>query len=151
MTIEFFMKQCINIAKESGKDIPVGCLIVKDEQIISSAYNKREALNAVSSHAEILALESAAKKLNNWRLDGCDLYVTLEPCPMCAWAILNSRIQNVYFGAYDTKYGSFGSVLNLLELSSFKSNIFGGIMEDECRNLILEYFKNIRKWLQKKV
>ncbi len=145
MTIEFFMKQCINIAKESGKDIPVGCLIVKDEQIISSAYNKREALNAVSSHAEILALESAAKKLNNWRLDGCDLYVTLEPCPMCAWAILNSRIQNVYFGAYDTKYGSFGSVLNLLELSSFKSNIFGGIMEDECRNLILEYFKNIRK------
>lgn len=139
------MKQCINIAKESGKDIPVGCLIVKDEQIISSAYNKREALNAVSSHAEILALESAAKKLNNWRLDGCDLYVTLEPCPMCAWAILNSRIQNVYFGAYDTKYGSFGSVLNLLELSSFKSNIFGGIMEDECRNLILEYFKNIRK------
>ena len=124
MTIEFFMKQCINIAKESGKDIPVGCLIVKDEQIISSAYNKREALNAVSSHAEILALESAAKKLNNWRLDGCDLYVTLEPCPMCAWAILNSRIQNVYFGAYDTKYGSFGSVLNLLELSSFKSNIF---------------------------
>ena len=145
MTIEFFMKQCINIAKESGKDIPVGCLIVKDEQIISSSYNKREALNAVSSHAEILALESAAKKLNNWRLDGCDLYVTLEPCPMCAWAILNSRIQNVYFGAYDTKYGSFGSVLNLLELSSFKSNIFGGIMEDECRNLILEYFKNIRK------
>ena len=145
MTIEFFMKQCINIAKESGKDIPVGCLIVKDEQIISSDYNKREALNAVSSHAEILALESAAKKLNNWRLDGCDLYVTLEPCPMCAWAILNSRIQNVYFGAYDTKYGSFGSVLNLLELSSFKSNIFGGIMEDECRNLILEYFKNIRK------
>ena len=145
MTIEFFMKQCINIAKESGKDIPVGCLIVKDEQIISSAYNKREALNAVSSHAEILALESAAKKLNNWRLDGCYLYVTLEPCPMCAWAILNSRIQNVYFGAYDTKYGSFGSVLNLLELSSFKSNIFGGIMEDECRNLILEYFKNIRK------
>ena len=139
------MKQCINIAKESGKDIHVGCLIVKDEQIISSAYNKREALNAVSSHAEILALESAAKKLNNWRLDGCDLYVTLEPCPMCAWAILNSRIQNVYFGAYDTKYGSFGSVLNLLELSSFKSNIFGGIMEDECRNLILEYFKNIRK------
>ena len=139
------MKQCINIAKESGKDIPVGCLIVKDEQIISSAYNKREALNAVSSHAEILALESAAKKLNNWRLDGCDLYVTLEPCPMCAWAILNSRIQNVYFGAYDTKYGSFGSVLNLLELSSFKSNIFGGIMEDECRHLILEYFKNIRK------
>lgn len=145
MTIEFFMKQCINIAKESGKDIPVGCLIVKDEQIISSAYNKREALNAVSSHAEILALESAAKKLNNWRLDGCDLYVTLEPCPMCAWAILNSRIQNVYFGAYDTKYGSFGSVLNLLELSSFKSNIFGGIMEDECRNLILEHFKKIRK------
>ncbi len=139
------MKKCIEIARQSGRDIPVGCLIVKKNEIISSASNKREILNSISSHAEILALELAAKKLNNWRLDECDLYVTLEPCPMCAWAILNSRIRNIYFGAYDIKYGAFGSAVNLCNFSTFKNNIFGGIMEKECEELILDYFKKIRK------
>lgn len=141
----FYMQECIKEALSSGVDIPVGCIIVKDENILSAAHNKREVLNLVSAHAEIIALEKASKVLNNWHLDGCDMYVTLEPCPMCAWAILNSRIKNLYFGAYDTKYGAFGGVLNLLHFHNFKTNVFGGIMESECEKIILDYFKNLRK------
>lgn len=140
-----YMKQCIDAAIGSGADIPVGCIIVKDDKIISSACNRREALNSVSAHAEILALEAASKSLNNWRLEGCSMYVTLEPCPMCGWAILNSRIKNLYFGAYDTKYGAFGGAMNLSNFHNFKINVFGGIMESECEKLILDYFKNLRK------
>lgn len=142
---DFYMQKCIETARLSQGDIPVGCIIVKDDKILSMASNKRELLNSVSSHAEILALEEASKKLGSWRLGECDLYVTLEPCPMCGWAILNSRIKNVYFGASDTKYGAFGGAMNLLNFHDFKTNVFGGIMEEECEKLILEYFKNIRK------
>lgn len=141
----FYMQKCIEIAKKSNDDIPVGCIIVQNGEIISSAFNKREAQNLVASHAEILALEEANKKTGSWRLDDCDLYVTLEPCPMCAWAILNARIKNVYFGASDTKYGAFGGAINLNHLHNFKTKIFGGIMEEECEKLLKEYFKKIRK------
>ena len=89
------MEKCIETAKKSGMEIPVGCAVVKDGEIISIFHNKKEAKNSVSAHAEILALNDAAKKLGNWRLTGCELYVTLEPCPMCAGAILNSRVKNV--------------------------------------------------------
>ncbi len=139
------MEKCIEAAKKSGMDIPVGCAIVKDGEIVSLCHNEKEAKNSVSAHAEILALNLAAKSLNSWRLMECDLYVTLEPCPMCAWAILNSRIKNVYFGAYDTKYGAFGGALNLQNYSDFKTNIFGGIMEKECEDLLKKYFKEVRK------
>lgn len=145
MDTHFYMQKCMELAKKSGIDIPVGALIVKNDEIISLQHNKKEALGQISAHAEILALNDAANKLNNWRLTGCDLYVTLEPCPMCAWAILNSGIRNVYFGAYDTKYGAFGGALNLMLYNSFKTKVFGGIMEKECEEILKEYFKNIRK------
>lgn len=142
---EIYIKKCIEKAKTSGADIPVGALVVYNDEIISMESNKRELENLVTAHAEILALNEASKKLKNWRLYDCDLYVTLEPCPMCAWAILNSRIRNVYFGAHDTKYGAFGGAINLLNIHSFKTKVFGGIMEKECEDLILEYFKTVRK------
>jgi len=142
---DFYMKKCIETAGKSDMDIPVGCAVVREGEIISLCHNEKEALNSVSAHAEILALNETAKKLGSWRLEGCDLYVTLEPCPMCAWAILNSRIKNVYFGAFDTKYGAFGGALNLAHYGNFETNIFGGIMEKECENLLKEYFKSIRK------
>ncbi len=145
MTVEFFMQKCIEQAKKSGKDIPVGAAVVKNGEIISASHNKKELLCEVSAHAEILALNEASKKLNSWRLLDCDLYVTLEPCPMCAWAILNSGIKNVYFGASDTKYGAFGGALNLCRYNGFKTKIFGGIMEKECEELLTDYFKSIRK------
>jgi len=142
---DFYMEKCIEIANKSGMDIPVGCAVVKDGEIIALCHNKKEAANSVSAHAEILALNEAAKVLGSWRLEECDLYVTLEPCPMCAWAVLNSRIKNVYFGASDTKYGAFGGALNLSRYSDFKINIFSGIMEKECEDLLQKYFKTVRK------
>lgn len=145
MTVNFYMQKCIDLAKQSSGDIPVGAIVVKDGEIIAESCNKKEALKEVTAHAEILALNNAAKKLNNWRLLDCDLYVTLEPCPMCAWAILNSGIKNVYFGAGDTKYGAFGGALNLTCYGGFKTKIFGGIMEEECEELLKAYFRSIRK------
>lgn len=139
------MQKCIDLAKQSGDDIPVGAILVKNREIIAQSHNKKEAAKQVTAHAEILVLNEAAKKLNNWRLLDCDLYVTLEPCPMCAWAILNSCVKNVYFGASDTKYGAFGGALNLASYGSFKTKIFGGIMEEECEELLKKYFRNIRK------
>ena len=139
------MKAALECAKKSSEDIPVGCVIIKDGEIIASAHNLKEKHLDVSAHAEILALKEASKKLNTWRLVECDLYVTLEPCPMCAWAILNSRIKNVYFGSYDLNYGAFGSKINLCGLSNAKINIFGGILENECDNVIKEYFLRLRK------
>ena len=134
----------LNKAKEVKDDIPVCAMIVKDNNIISLQINKREKTNIATSHAEILAIEEANKKLGCWRLDDCDMYVTLEPCPMCAWAIINARIKNLYFGAYDTKYGAFGSAINLKTLANSKINIFGGIKEEECKNLLDNYFEGIR-------
>ena len=139
-----FMQIAINKAKEVQKDIPVCALIVKDDNIISCATNKREEENQTTAHAEILAINEANKKLNCWRLDDCDIYITLEPCPMCAWAIINSRIKNVYFGSYDIKYGAFGSAINLANLANSKINIKGGILEKECNELLENYFKRMR-------
>jgi len=139
------MQKSIELAKNSGVDIPVGAVVVKNGKILAARHNEREVRKEVSAHAEILVLNDAAKKLDNRRLGECDLYVTLEPCPMCAWAILNSGVKNVYFGAYDTNYGAFGGALNLSLYGNFKTKIFGGIMEEECGKLIKDYFKSIRK------
>ena len=133
------MQKAINLAKDSGADVPVGALIVKNGEIIASACNEKEKTNDISAHAEILAIKQAASALNNWRLDDCELYVTLEPCPMCAWAILQARIKTVYFGSYDTQYGAFGSALDLREIrNGANSNlkVYGGICEKECDNVI---------------
>ena len=139
-----FMQIAIDEAKKIQKDVPIVALIVKNGEIIALEGNKREQNNKTTAHAEILAIEKANEKLNSWRLDDCDMYVTLEPCPMCAWAILNSRIKNLYFGSYDTKYGAFGSVINLSTLANSKINIKGGILEQECNNILKKYFENLR-------
>lgn len=142
--LDEFMKFAIAQAQKSVSDVPVGAIIVKDNTIIASAFNTKEQDNDITSHAEILAIRMAAKRLNNWRLDNCDLYVTLEPCPMCGWAILQSRIKNVYFGSFDKNYGAF-SCANLLNFSQTKPNIYGGICENECDKILIDFFNNQRK------
>ena len=139
-----FMSNAIDIAKTSGADVPVGALIVKDGKIIASACNEREKNNDPTAHAEVVAIREASKKLGNWRLDACEMYVTLEPCPMCAWAILQSRIKTVYFGSYDTQYGAFGSVLDLRKNTNTKLKVYGGIMENECDNMIKDFWESVR-------
>lgn len=139
-----FMKESINIAQNSGLDVPVGALIVKNNKVIASACNEREKNNDITAHAEIIAIKKAAKKLGNWRFDECELYVTLEPCPMCAWAILQSRIKTVYFGSFDPQYGAFGSALDLRNHASSKLKIYSGILEEECDNLIESFWQKCR-------
>ncbi|MBQ7287418.1 MAG: nucleoside deaminase [Candidatus Gastranaerophilales bacterium] len=139
-----FMHLAIDEAKKVKKDIPICALIVKNGKIIALETNKREQENKTIAHAEILAISEANKKLNSWRLDDCDMFVTLEPCPMCAWAIINARIKNLYFGSYDLRYGACTSALNLANLANSKINIKGGILEQECNDLLKKYFENLR-------
>lgn len=142
-----FMRAAIARAKTAAKhgETPVGAVIVKDGKIIAGGRNKRETGKNALYHAEICAINAACKKLHGWRLFECDLYVTLEPCPMCAGAIINSRIKNVYFGAYDSKAGSFGSVADFNELPyNHKPNVTGGIMEKECAALLSDFFAELR-------
>lgn len=139
------MSISINEAKKSGRDVPVGAVVAKNGDVIATAHNERELDNDVTSHAEILAIRKAEQVLGNWRLDDCDLYVTLEPCPMCGWAILQSRIKNVYFGSYDTNYGAFFSKVDLRKFSTFTPNVYGGIMEKECDELLNSFFTDLRK------
>jgi tRNA(adenine34) deaminase len=147
--MEKFMKEAIKLAKKAAAldEVPVGCVIVKDGKIIAKGYNKKEQTNNAVRHAEIEAITKASKKLGNWYLENCDLYVTLEPCPMCAGAMLNARISNLYFGALEPKSGACGSVIDLLSNKSFnhKVNFLGGIMEEECALLLTTFFKNKRK------
>ena len=103
-----FMREALKIAKQSGEDLPIGAVIMRDGKVLAKAHNKKEAKNDVTAHAEMLVIQSAQRKLKTSILDDCEIYITLEPCPMCAWAILNARIPKVYFGAYDTVYGSLG-------------------------------------------
>lgn len=143
-----FMKRALARAKTAARngETPVGAVIVKDGKIISGGRNKREQKKNALCHAEISAINSACKKLGGWRLCGCDLYVTLEPCAMCAGAIINSRIENVYFGAYDKKAGSFGSIVNLNDIGyNHKPCIEGGIMEKECAQVLSDFFKQLRE------
>ena len=142
-----YMKMAINEAVKAfnKNEIPVGCVIVKDNLVVAKAHNLREINNLVTSHAEILAITKANKKLNSWRLDDCDIYVTLEPCAMCSGTIIQARIKNLYFGAYDLKAGACGSVLNLFSYSfNHKVNVVGGILEDECKKLLQDFFKTLR-------
>lgn len=140
-----FMEEAFIEAKKSESDIPVGCIIELNGEIIARAHNEKELNNDPTAHAEILAIKRASNKFNSWRLLGCNLYVTLEPCPMCAWAILNSRINAVYFSSYDIKYGAMGSKINLSDISNHKIKVYGGIMEDFGDKLLDDYFKNLRK------
>ena len=139
------MKSAIEEAMKSEGDIPVGAIVVKDGEIISVAHNMREKDNDITSHAEILAIRQAERIMDNWRLDGCELYVTLEPCPMCGWAILQSRISKVYFGSYDVNYGAFSSKIDLRRLISSKTEVYGGIEEALCDKILNDFFGKIRK------
>lgn len=142
-----FMKEALyqaNIAYEKN-EVPVGAVIVKDGKIISRGYNLRETNGSAVSHAEICAIEDACKALGTWRLDECVLYVTLEPCPMCSGAIINSRIKKVVFGAKDNLAGCCGSVLNMNNYPFNHSfEIVGGIMETECAEMLSDFFKKKR-------
>ena len=140
-----FMQIAIDEALKTKSDVPIGAVLVRNGEIIAKSHNTKELDNDVTSHAEILAIRQGEKFFDNWRLDGCELYVTLEPCPMCGWAILQSRIKNVYFGSYDTNYGAFFSKVDLRKFSTFTPNVYGGIMEKECDELLNSFFTDLRK------
>ena len=138
------MKKAIKIAKTSGSDIPIGAVIVKDGKIIAKAINQREKKQNTVNHAEIIAIQKANKRLKNWRLNDCEMYVTLEPCPMCASAILQARISKLYFGAYDMLNGAMGSKSDMRKIMNYDIEVKGGIMEDECTKLLHDYFERLR-------
>ena len=143
-----FMKRAVELAKLSALEgeVPVGAVIVRDGEIVGEGRNRREYGKNALYHAEIEAIDSACRKLGGWRLWQCELYVTLEPCPMCAGAIINSRIKRVYFGAFDKKAGSFGSVADFNNIPyNHKPEIVSGVMADECSNLLTKFFKNLRR------
>ena len=148
---EYYMKQAIAQAKKaySIDEVPIGAVIVKDGKIIARSYNKREKDNMATSHSELTAIEKACKKLNSWRLNDCEMYVTCEPCPMCAGALLNARIKKVYFGALDEKSGAVVSNLNMLDLSktfcNHKVEYEKEVLKDECQSLLKSFFAKLRK------
>lgn len=143
-----YMKKALECAKEAfeNDEIPVGCVIVKENEIIATGRNFVVEKGYVTRHAEIVAIEEASKKLGTGNLSGCELYVTLEPCPMCAGAIINAKIDKVVFGAFDLNYGACGSVTQLFSMPNIHSpECYGGIMEDECSKILSDFFKKIRK------
>lgn len=144
----FFMKEALKLAAEAALEgeVPVGAIIVFNNEIIARGKNWRENGKNALYHAEIEAIDKACKKLGGWRLWQCDMYVTLEPCPMCTGAIINSRIKRLVYGAYDKKAGSCGSVINLFELPyNHKPEVVSGIMESECAAVLKEFFTDLRK------
>lgn len=144
-----FMKEAIKEAKKAYKqlEVPVGAVIVKDGEIIARAHNQKETKYDTTKHAEILAIQKASKKLKSWRLNDCEMYITLEPCAMCSGAIINSRIKKIYIGTMDEKTGAAGSKLNLFTDYKFNHNveIETGIMQQECEKILKEFFKELRK------
>ena len=145
---EFFMKKALEQASlaEKNGDVPIGAVVVKDGEIISKGYNERVLCGSATSHAEVLAIERACKKLGSWRLSGCTLYVTLEPCPMCAGAIINSRVDRVVFGTKDAKAGCFGSLINFNSYPfNHKPELVCGVCADECADILSEFFEKRRK------
>lgn len=144
---KIFMEEALIEAHKAQavNEVPVGAIIVKDGEIIARGHNRREEKQNALSHAEIECIDAACKKLGTWRLDGCEMYVTLEPCPMCTGAIINSRISTVIFGAYDLKAGCMDSVINLCDYPfNSKPEIYGGIMEDECKKILTDFFNSMR-------
>ena len=142
-----FMKEALKEAQKAFDklEVPVGCVIVKDGKIIAKAHNLKETKKDTTKHAEILAIEKASKKLNAWRLLDCEMYITLEPCSMCAGAIINSRIKKIYIGALDEKTGAAGSVLNLFDYKfNHKVEVEKGILQKECEKVLKDFFKELR-------
>ena len=142
-----FMREAMALAKmaEEIDEVPVGALIVRNGEIIAKAYNTRETSKCATHHAEILAIEEACRTLGGWRLPGCTLYVTMEPCCMCAGAIINARIPRVVYGAPDLRFGAFGSLINLAEIPlNHKPEIVGGVLGKENVEILRSYFKKKR-------
>ena len=147
MDHEFFMAQALRLAREAIQDgdVPVGCVIVKDGEIIGRGRNRREADGDATAHAEVEAIRDACARLGSWRLSDCALYVTLEPCPMCAGAIINARVREVRYGAREEKSGCCGSVLNLFEERfNHRPRIYRGPLERECGEVLQKFFLNLR-------
>ncbi|MBU5258311.1 tRNA adenosine(34) deaminase TadA [Bacillus pumilus] len=146
---EQFMQEAISEALKAEQigEVPIGAIIVVDDQIVSRAHNLRETEQRSIAHAELLAIDEACKTTGSWRLEDAVLYVTLEPCPMCAGAIVLSRVKKVVFGAYDPKGGCAGTLMNLLDDERFnhQSEVIGGVLENECGELLSQFFRNLRQ------
>lgn len=146
---EKYMREALRQAKkaEALREVPIGCVIVCQDKIIARGYNRRNTDKNTLSHAELNAIRKASKKLGDWRLEGCIMYVTLEPCQMCAGALVQARIDQVVIGCRNPKAGCAGSVINLLDMPQFNHQvkITEGVLEEECSNMLSEFFKNLRK------
>ena len=145
---ERFMRMALREAMKAfdEKEIPIGCVIVKDGAVIGKGYNQVETMKDATAHAEIIAIGTAANKLENWRLDGCTLYVTLEPCPMCAGAILNSRVDRVVYGSPDTRFGGCGTTIDVITGNALKRavQVTGGVLAEECLGTLKAFFQQMR-------
>lgn len=144
---ELYMGRALRLAKKAASmgEVPVGAVIVKDGKVIATGYNKRETLKNALAHAEIIAINRACRKLGGWRLHMCDIYVTLEPCPMCAGAIINARIKTVYIGAKDLSKGAFGSFCDLASASGlYHPKVEFGCLQQDCSNVLTEFFRGLR-------
>lgn len=152
---EKFMREAIRQAKKAEQidEVPIGCVIVYKDKIIARGYNRRNIDKNTLSHAELNAIKKASKKLGDWRLDDCEMYVTLEPCQMCAGAIVQSRIKKVYIGCMNAKAGCAGSVLNLLQVERFnhQAEIIKGVLEEECSEMLTEFFRRLRQTKKNKL
>lgn len=148
-TDEKYMREAIKQARKAAKidEVPIGCVIVYDGKIIARGYNRRNTDKSTLAHAEIIAIRKAAKVIGDWRLEDCTMYITLEPCPMCAGAIVQARILRVVVGAMNPKAGCAGSVINLLQMDGFnhKAELTSGVLVDECRTMLQDFFKEMRK------
>jgi tRNA(adenine34) deaminase len=146
---EKYMREAIKQAKKAALagDVPIGCVIVQNDKIIARGYNKRNAKKTTLAHAELLAIEKASKKVGDWRLEDCTMYITLEPCQMCAGAIVQARVPRVVVGAMNKKAGCAGSVLNLFQIPAFNHQVEfeNGVLEEECSNMLSEFFRHLRK------
>ncbi len=148
MEREDYMREALALAREAAEagEVPVGCVIVRKGEIVGRGRNRREEKQAVFSHAEMEAMAQANARLGTWRLDDCELYVTLEPCPMCAGAILNARIPRLFYGARDPAFGACGGVLNLfMEDFPHRPALVGGILGEECRAVLADFFAGLRQ------
>lgn len=142
-----FMREAISLAREAEAidEVPVGAVVVRDGKIIARAYNRRETSKCATHHAEILAIEEACRVLGGWRLIGATLYVTMEPCAMCAGAIINARVPRVVYGTKDLRFGAFGSLIDLVKVPlNHTPEVIGGVLGDECREMLQAYFKKKR-------
>ncbi len=150
---EQYMKEALRQAKKAAAigEVPIGCVIVCDGKIVGRGYNKRNTNKTTLAHAELIAIDKASRKLGDWRLEGCDMYVTLEPCQMCSGAIVQSRLDRVIIGAMNPKAGCAGSILNILQMQEFNHQveIVRGMMEEECSEVLQEFFRNLRARLKK--